>query len=93
MNNLLMYKISEDLRKVDIAHGCCSMDILPEIVARLIDALIQEDEINISPKRMNLTNEDKIALVISKRKDILNKAMNIPAKLDMDIHIDDGLPE
>ena len=93
MNSMLLYKISEDLRIVDIKHRCCSMDILPEIVARLLDAIIQDDEINTSPKRINLTNEAKIALIAAKREDVLNKAMHIPVKMDIDIHIDDGLPE
>lgn len=93
MNSMLMYKISEDLRKIDIEHGCCSMDLLPEIIARLIDALIQEDEINISPKRMNLTNEAKMELIVSKRKDVLSKAAGVPARLDIEMHIDDGLPK
>ena len=88
-----MYRISKDLKKIDIEHECCSIDIFPEIVARLIDAIIQEDEINISPTRINLSNEAKIALITSKRRDVLKKAINIPARLDMDIHIDDGLPK
>lgn len=35
MNNMLVYKISEDPRMVDIEHRCYSIDMITEIVARI----------------------------------------------------------
>lgn len=90
---MLSYTISKNLKSVEIKHRCPSMDLLPEIVVRLIDAIIIEDEINISSKKANLSNEEKTKIISSMRREILELAKAVPVTTNIDIKIDDGVYE
>ena len=90
---MLRIEISKDLKTIKMIDNIPSPDLLPEIVARILDVIIQENDINISQKRKNMTAEEKKGIIISERIDVLEKAKDVSVKLDITTEYDDGLQQ
>lgn len=90
---MLRIEVTKDLNTIKIIDEIPSPDLLPEIIARILDAIITENSINISEKRKNVTEEEKKGIIITERIDVLEKAKDIPVRLDIITEYDDGLQQ
>lgn len=90
---MLRIEVTKDLNTIKIIDKIPSPDLLPEIIARVLDAIITENSINISEKRKNVTKEEKEGIIITERIDVLEKAKDIPVRLDIITEYDDGLQQ
>ena len=90
---MIKITVSKDLNTIEIIDNIPSPDLLPEIISRTLDVIIEANSINVSKLRKNMTDEEKKGIIITERRDILEKAKEIAVKLDISSLYDDGFPD
>ena len=90
---MIKITVSKDLNTIEIIDNIPSPDLLPEIISRTLDVIIEANSINVSKLRNNMTDEEKKGIIITERRDILEKAKEIAVKLDISSLYDDGFPD